>query len=97
MTMSFPLSSPRFSSGSALSSVFHSINPSTFKKQKKVPSALAEVRWARDSWGQGQASRPSQGKDCFSLQGQRLLPYPALKTRLSLGATDEVPWWLGGT
>ncbi|XP_019501597.1 PREDICTED: FYVE, RhoGEF and PH domain-containing protein 5 isoform X2 [Hipposideros armiger] len=42
VSMSFPLSSPRFSS-SAFSSVFHSINPSTFKKQKKVPSALTEV------------------------------------------------------
>lgn len=40
--MSFPLSSARFS-GSAFSSVFHGINPSAFKKQKKVPSALTEV------------------------------------------------------
>ena len=43
VSMSFPLSSPRFSS-SAFSSVFHSINPSAFKKQKKVSSALTEVR-----------------------------------------------------
>lgn len=43
MSMSFPLSSTRFSS-SAFSSVFQSINPSAFKKQKKVPSALTEVR-----------------------------------------------------
>lgn len=46
VSMSFPLSSSRFSSGSALSSVFQSISPSTFKKQKKVPSALSEVRCA---------------------------------------------------
>lgn len=38
-----PLSSARFSS-SAFSSVFHSINPSAFRKQRKVPSALTEVR-----------------------------------------------------
>lgn len=51
--MSFPLSSPRFSS-SAFSSVFHSINPSTFKKQKKVPSALTEVRQVGlPAWGAG--------------------------------------------
>ncbi|KAG8516946.1 FYVE, RhoGEF and PH domain-containing protein 5 [Galemys pyrenaicus] len=42
VSMSFPLSSARFSS-SAFSSVFHSINPATFRKQKKVPSALTEV------------------------------------------------------
>lgn len=36
-------SSARFSS-SAFSSVFHSINPSAFRKQRKVPSALTEVR-----------------------------------------------------
>lgn len=43
LSMSFPLSSARFSS-SAFSSVFHSINPSAFRKQRKVPSALTEVR-----------------------------------------------------
>ncbi|XP_008562579.1 PREDICTED: FYVE, RhoGEF and PH domain-containing protein 5 [Galeopterus variegatus] len=48
VSMSFPLSSPRFS-GSAFSSVFHSINPSTFKKQKKVPSALTEDKVAVES------------------------------------------------
>ncbi|XP_049622062.1 FYVE, RhoGEF and PH domain-containing protein 5 [Suncus etruscus] len=42
VSMSFPLASPRFSS-SSFSSVFHSINPTTFKKQKKVPSALTEA------------------------------------------------------
>ncbi|XP_059519664.1 FYVE, RhoGEF and PH domain-containing protein 5 isoform X6 [Myotis daubentonii] len=48
VSMSFPLSSPRFSS-SSFSSVFHSINPSTFKKQKKVPSALTEDTVAMES------------------------------------------------
>uniref|UniRef100_A0A8C3YN27 FYVE, RhoGEF and PH domain containing 5 n=1 Tax=Catagonus wagneri TaxID=51154 RepID=A0A8C3YN27_9CETA len=48
VSMSFPLSSPRFSS-SAFSSVFHSINPSAFKKQKKVPSALTEDTAAMES------------------------------------------------
>ncbi|KAL2807156.1 FYVE, RhoGEF and PH domain-containing protein 5 isoform 2 [Daubentonia madagascariensis] len=48
VSMSFPLSAPRFS-GSAFSSVFHSINPSTFKKQKKVPSALTEDKVAMES------------------------------------------------
>ncbi|XP_075406190.1 FYVE, RhoGEF and PH domain-containing protein 5 isoform X2 [Tenrec ecaudatus] len=48
VSMSFPLSSPRFSS-SAFSSVFHSINSSTFKKPKKVPSALAEDKVAMES------------------------------------------------
>uniref|UniRef100_A0A2I3GZ67 FYVE, RhoGEF and PH domain containing 5 n=1 Tax=Nomascus leucogenys TaxID=61853 RepID=A0A2I3GZ67_NOMLE len=48
VSMSFPLSAPRFS-GSAFSSVFQSINPSTFKKQKKVPSALTEDKAAMES------------------------------------------------
>ncbi|XP_011839029.1 PREDICTED: FYVE, RhoGEF and PH domain-containing protein 5 isoform X2 [Mandrillus leucophaeus] len=48
VSMSFPLSAPRFS-GSAFSSVFQSINPSTFKKQKKVPSALTEDKVAMES------------------------------------------------
>ncbi|XP_012512342.1 PREDICTED: FYVE, RhoGEF and PH domain-containing protein 5, partial [Propithecus coquereli] len=42
VSMSFPLSAPRFP-GSAFSSVLHSINPATFRKQKKVPSALSET------------------------------------------------------
>lgn len=52
VSMSFPLSSSRFSSGSTFSSVFQSISPSTFKKQKKVPSALTEVRytWETMAW-----------------------------------------------
>uniref|UniRef100_A0A8C9EFW0 FYVE, RhoGEF and PH domain containing 5 n=1 Tax=Phocoena sinus TaxID=42100 RepID=A0A8C9EFW0_PHOSS len=48
VSMSFPLSSTRFSS-SAFSSVFQSINPSAFKKQKKVPSALTEDTVALES------------------------------------------------
>uniref|UniRef100_A0A8C0I032 FYVE, RhoGEF and PH domain containing 5 n=1 Tax=Balaenoptera musculus TaxID=9771 RepID=A0A8C0I032_BALMU len=48
VSMSFPLSSARFSS-SAFSSVFQSINPSAFKKQKKVPSALTEDTVALES------------------------------------------------
>uniref|UniRef100_A0A4W2ICZ5 FYVE, RhoGEF and PH domain containing 5 n=1 Tax=Bos indicus x Bos taurus TaxID=30522 RepID=A0A4W2ICZ5_BOBOX len=48
LSMSFPLSSARFSS-SAFSSVFHSINPSAFRKQRKVPSALTEDTVALES------------------------------------------------
>uniref|UniRef100_A0A8D2JMW8 FYVE, RhoGEF and PH domain containing 5 n=1 Tax=Sciurus vulgaris TaxID=55149 RepID=A0A8D2JMW8_SCIVU len=45
VSMSFPLSSARFSSGSAFSSVF----PTTFKRQRKVPSALTEDKVATES------------------------------------------------
>ncbi|XP_025045340.2 FYVE, RhoGEF and PH domain-containing protein 5 isoform X2 [Pelodiscus sinensis] len=42
VSVSFPPTSSRFS-GSAFSSVFHNIHYSSFKKQKKIPSALMEV------------------------------------------------------
>ncbi|XP_042307648.1 FYVE, RhoGEF and PH domain-containing protein 5 isoform X2 [Sceloporus undulatus] len=42
MSMSFPTSSSRLSVG-AFSSVFHNIHYSSFKRQKKIPSALLEV------------------------------------------------------
>ncbi|XP_032996998.1 FYVE, RhoGEF and PH domain-containing protein 5 isoform X3 [Lacerta agilis] len=42
LSVSFPTSSSRFS-GSAFSSVFHNIHYSSFKRQKKIPSALLEV------------------------------------------------------
>lgn len=42
LSVSFPPASSRCSS-SAFSSVFHNIHYSSFKKQKKIPSALMEV------------------------------------------------------
>lgn len=42
LSVSFPPTSSRCSS-SAFSSVFHNIHYSSFKKQKKIPSALMEV------------------------------------------------------
>ncbi|XP_058421731.1 FYVE, RhoGEF and PH domain-containing protein 5 isoform X1 [Diceros bicornis minor] len=80
VSMSFPLSSPRFSS-SAFSSVFHSINPSTFKKQKKVPSALTEVAASGEgSTISGYLSRCKKGKRhwkklWFVIKGKVLYTY----------------------
>lgn len=42
LSVSFPPTSSRCSS-SAFSSVFHNIHYSSFKKQKRIPSALTEV------------------------------------------------------
>uniref|UniRef100_A0A8C0GC46 FYVE, RhoGEF and PH domain containing 5 n=1 Tax=Chelonoidis abingdonii TaxID=106734 RepID=A0A8C0GC46_CHEAB len=48
VSVSFPPTSSRFS-GSAFSSVFHNIHYSSFKKQKKIPSALMEDKVATES------------------------------------------------
>ncbi|KAM6162701.1 FYVE, RhoGEF and PH domain-containing protein 5 [Erethizon dorsatum] len=90
VTMSFPLSSPRFSSGSALSSVFHSINPSNFKKQKKVPSALAEVAASGEGLAiSGYLSRCKRGKRpwkrlWFVIKGKVLYTYTAHEDRVAM-------------
>uniref|UniRef100_A0A2K5RUX9 FYVE, RhoGEF and PH domain containing 5 n=1 Tax=Cebus imitator TaxID=2715852 RepID=A0A2K5RUX9_CEBIM len=82
VSMSFPLSAPRFS-GSAFSSVFHSINPSTFKKQKKVPSALTEVTASGEGSAiSGYLSRCKRGKRhwkklWFVIKGKVLYTYMA--------------------
>ncbi|XP_015977519.2 FYVE, RhoGEF and PH domain-containing protein 5 isoform X4 [Rousettus aegyptiacus] len=82
VSMSFPLSSPRFSS-SAFSSVFHNINPSTFKKQKKVPSALTEVAASGEGSAiSGYLSRCKKGKRhwkklWFVIKGKVLYTYMA--------------------
>ncbi|XP_003463230.2 FYVE, RhoGEF and PH domain-containing protein 5 [Cavia porcellus] len=94
VTMSFPLSSPRFSSGSALSSVFHSINPSNFKKQKKVPSALAEVAASGEGLAiSGYLSRCKRGKRpwkrlWFVIKGKVLYTYTAHEDKV---ATESIP------
>ncbi|KFO27444.1 FYVE, RhoGEF and PH domain-containing protein 5 [Fukomys damarensis] len=90
VTMSFPLSSPRFSSGSALSSVFHSINPSNFKKQKKVPSALAEVAASGEGLAiSGYLSRCKRGKRpwkrlWFAIKGKVLYTYTAREDKVAM-------------
>uniref|UniRef100_A0A8D0HQ18 FYVE, RhoGEF and PH domain containing 5 n=1 Tax=Sphenodon punctatus TaxID=8508 RepID=A0A8D0HQ18_SPHPU len=48
LSVSFPTASSRFS-GSAFSSVFHNIHYASFKKQKKIPSALMEDKVATES------------------------------------------------
>uniref|UniRef100_A0A8C5ZEC9 FYVE, RhoGEF and PH domain containing 5 n=1 Tax=Marmota marmota marmota TaxID=9994 RepID=A0A8C5ZEC9_MARMA len=79
VSMSFPLTSARFSSGSALSAVF----PSTFKKQKKVPSALTEVAASGEGSAiSGYLSRCKRGKRhwkklWFVIKGKVLYTYVA--------------------
>ena len=82
LSMSFPLSSARFSS-SAFSSAFHSINPSAFRKQRKVPSALTEVAASGEgSTISGYLSRCKKGKRhwkklWFVIKGKVLYTYAA--------------------
>uniref|UniRef100_H0X8S0 FYVE, RhoGEF and PH domain containing 5 n=1 Tax=Otolemur garnettii TaxID=30611 RepID=H0X8S0_OTOGA len=89
VSMSFPLSAPRFS-GSAFSSVFHSINPSTFKKQKKVPSALSEVAASGEgSVISGYLSRCKKGrrywkKLWFVIKGKVLYTYMASEDKVAM-------------
>ncbi|XP_029772912.1 FYVE, RhoGEF and PH domain-containing protein 5 isoform X2 [Suricata suricatta] len=89
VSMSFPLSSPRFSS-SAFSSVFHSINPSTFKKQKKVPSALTEVAASGEGSAiNGYLSRCKKGKRhwkklWFVIKGKVLYTYMASEDTVAM-------------
>ncbi|XP_032161913.1 FYVE, RhoGEF and PH domain-containing protein 5 [Mustela erminea] len=89
VSMSFPLSSPRFSS-SAFSSVFHSINPSTFKKQKKVPSALTEVSASGEGSAiSGYLSRCKKGKRhwkklWFVIKGKVLYTYMASEDTVAM-------------
>ncbi|XP_054451180.1 FYVE, RhoGEF and PH domain-containing protein 5 [Pteronotus mesoamericanus] len=89
VSMSFPLSSPRFSS-SAFSSVFHSINPSTFKKPKKVPSALTEVAASGEGSAiSGYLSRCKKGKRhwkklWFVIKGKVLYTYMASEDTVAM-------------
>ncbi|XP_007948803.1 FYVE, RhoGEF and PH domain-containing protein 5 [Orycteropus afer afer] len=89
VSMSFPLSSPRFSS-SAFSSVFHSISPSTFKKQKRVPSALAEVAASGEGSAiSGYLSRYKKGKRhwkklWFVIKGKVLYTYMASEDKVAM-------------
>ncbi|XP_061053301.1 FYVE, RhoGEF and PH domain-containing protein 5 [Eubalaena glacialis] len=89
VSMSFPLSSARFSS-SAFSSVFQSINPSAFKKQKKVPSALTEVAASGEGSAiSGYLSRCKKGKRhwkklWFVIKGKVLYTYMASEDTVAL-------------
>ncbi|XP_070319640.1 FYVE, RhoGEF and PH domain-containing protein 5 isoform X2 [Odocoileus virginianus] len=89
LSMSFPLSSARFSS-SAFSSVFHSINPSAFRKQRKVPSALTEVAASGEGSAiSGYLSRCKKGKRhwkklWFVIQGKVLYTYAAREDTVAL-------------
>ncbi|XP_076972551.1 FYVE, RhoGEF and PH domain-containing protein 5 isoform X2 [Tamandua tetradactyla] len=89
VSMSFPLSSPRFSS-SAFSSVFHSINPAAFKKQKKVPSALTEVAASGEGSAiSGYLSQCKKGKRhwkklWFVIKGKVLYTYMASEDKVAM-------------
>uniref|UniRef100_A0A8C6MND4 FYVE, RhoGEF and PH domain containing 5 n=1 Tax=Moschus moschiferus TaxID=68415 RepID=A0A8C6MND4_MOSMO len=89
LSMSFPLSSARFSS-SAFSSVFHSINPSAFRKQRKVPSALTEVAASGEGSAiSGYLSRCKKGKRhwkklWFVVKGKVLYTYAAREDTVAL-------------
>ena len=89
LSMSFPLSSARFSS-SAFSSAFHSINPSAFRKQRKVPSALTEVAASGEGSAiSGYLSQCKKGKRhwkklWFVIKGKVLYTYAAREDTVAL-------------
>ncbi|NXU90721.1 FGD5 protein, partial [Xiphorhynchus elegans] len=93
LSVSFPPTSSRCSS-SAFSSVFHNIHYSSFKKQKKIPSALMEVAAsAEGATISGYLSRCKGGKRhwkkrWFVIKGKVLYTYIANEDKV---ATESLP------
>ncbi|XP_026534197.1 FYVE, RhoGEF and PH domain-containing protein 5 isoform X2 [Notechis scutatus] len=93
ISISFPTSSSRFS-GSAFSSVFHNIHYSSFKRQKKIPSALLEVAASGEGSSiNGYLSRCKRGKRhwkklWFVIKGKVLYTYTANEDKV---ATESMP------
>ncbi|NXG92787.1 FGD5 protein, partial [Stercorarius parasiticus] len=89
----FPPTSSRCSS-SAFSSVFHNIHYSSFKKQKKIPSALTEVAASGEGATiSGYLSRCKRGKRhwkkrWFVIKGKVLYTYIANEDKV---ATESLP------
>ncbi|NWW47904.1 FGD5 protein, partial [Pedionomus torquatus] len=93
LSVSFPPTSSR-SSSSAFSSVFHNIHYSSFKKQKKIPSALTEVTASEEGATiSGYLSRCKRGKRhwkkrWFVIKGKVLYTYIANEDKV---ATESLP------
>uniref|UniRef100_A0A672V4I4 FYVE, RhoGEF and PH domain containing 5 n=1 Tax=Strigops habroptila TaxID=2489341 RepID=A0A672V4I4_STRHB len=93
LSVSFPPTSSRCSS-SAFSSVFHNIHYSSFKKQKKIPSALMEVAASGEGATiSGYLSRSKRGKRhwkkrWFVIKGKVLYTYIANEDKV---ATESLP------
>uniref|UniRef100_A0A8D2M8G0 FYVE, RhoGEF and PH domain containing 5 n=1 Tax=Zonotrichia albicollis TaxID=44394 RepID=A0A8D2M8G0_ZONAL len=93
LSVSFPPASSRCSS-SAFSSVFHNIHYSSFKKQKKIPSALMEVAASGEGATiSGYLSRCKGGKRhwkkrWFVIKGKVLYTYLANEDKV---ATESLP------
>ncbi|XP_074008828.1 FYVE, RhoGEF and PH domain-containing protein 5 [Numenius arquata] len=93
LSVSFPPTSSRCSS-SAFSSVFHNIHYSSFKKQKKIPSALTEVAASGEGATiSGYLSRCKRGKRhwkkrWFVIKGKVLYTYTANEDKV---ATESLP------
>ncbi|XP_065701838.1 FYVE, RhoGEF and PH domain-containing protein 5 isoform X1 [Patagioenas fasciata] len=93
LSVSFPPTSSR-SSSSAFSSVFHNIHYSSFKKQKKIPSALMEVAASGEGATiSGYLSRCKGGKRhwkkrWFVIKGKVLYTYMANEDKV---ATESLP------
>ncbi|NWI46513.1 FGD5 protein, partial [Picathartes gymnocephalus] len=93
LSVSFPPASSRCSS-SAFSSVFHNIHYSSFKKQKRIPSALMEVAASGEGATiSGYLSRCKGGKRhwkkrWFVIKGKVLYTYIANEDKV---ATESLP------
>ncbi|NWW91744.1 FGD5 protein, partial [Rhynochetos jubatus] len=93
LSVSFPPTSSRCSS-SAFTSVFHNIHYSSFKKQKKIPSALTEVAASGEGATiSGYLSRCKRGKRhwkkrWFVIKGKVLYTYTANEDKV---ATESLP------
>ncbi|XP_061864673.1 FYVE, RhoGEF and PH domain-containing protein 5 isoform X2 [Colius striatus] len=92
LSVSFPPTSPRCSSSAF--SVFYNIHYSSFKKQKKIPSALTEVAASEEGVTiSGYLSRCKRGKRhwkkrWFVIKGKVLYTYIANEDRV---ATESLP------
>uniref|UniRef100_A0A8C6JTQ1 Uncharacterized protein n=1 Tax=Melopsittacus undulatus TaxID=13146 RepID=A0A8C6JTQ1_MELUD len=93
LSVSFPPTSSRCSS-SGFSSVFHNMHYSSFKKQKKIPSALMEVAASGEGATiSGYLSRSKRGKRqwkkrWFVIKGKVLYTYIANEDKV---ATESLP------
>ncbi|XP_069499517.1 FYVE, RhoGEF and PH domain-containing protein 5 isoform X2 [Ambystoma mexicanum] len=90
MVVSFPQPPPSRFTANAFSSVLHSIHPSSFKRQKKIPSALMEAAASgEDSAIRGYLHRCKRGKRhwkklWFVIKGKVLYTYTASEDKVAL-------------
>ncbi|KAJ1110715.1 hypothetical protein NDU88_008063 [Pleurodeles waltl] len=90
MVVSFPQTPPSRFAGTAFSSMFQNIHPSSFKRQKKIPSALKEAAASGEGSAiRGYLHRCKRGKRhwkklWFVIKGKVLYTYTASEDKVAL-------------